>query len=469
MTSDTAGNVYVCGIFNTGASVTTLTNTAGNATVRLAKYNGTNWNAFNISNVNATPYVITGIAANTTNVYIITTIHILIYNITTTTTTGSFIQYAQITASDAGACLIKSTSDVLYMQDTTSDHYTNNTRVIFNATNILSSIIGLTSVSNVLYVCSISNVYKITELIGVANASGAVNATKLTLQDINSVTLPLNRIKQIEFDVNGWLYILDGTDAATSILYILMLTDANTYTTISAVPFGFTMFTIPDKTSSMPIIYGYSNKIYKIPMGNELLGGSIITSEVNRLTSKATSIDNAIDQQRRVAGFNSSYMQKLAQYRNMIMWCVGAIVLCLGLQLLSQYVPIPAAVLNVMYIVIASIGVLYAIGIFIKIQSRNNMDFNQLELPPPGKAKELTAGEKAKAANSGNLFGTMDISSECKGAACCATPSSFNTTNTDKCAFTTLSQAYASGDIMSFNSGDIVPFGSSEFSQYSAV
>jgi len=182
---------------------------------------------------------------------------------------------------------------------------------------------------------------------------------------------------------------------------------------------------------------------------------TVITDEYTRLDTKQKSIDNAIYGQERVAGLNESYTQKIAQYRNLIILGVVSITLCMGLHYLSQYTPISAGILNMIYIFIVAISLILAIRIFLLIQSRDNMDFNLLKLPPP--TIDASKNSIAGTANYTNLTGF----SSCIGAACCGPDPDDSTkitywdsansmcSNTDPNAvpFTTLEQAYSNNEI----------------------
>jgi len=178
---------------------------------------------------------------------------------------------------------------------------------------------------------------------------------------------------------------------------------------------------------------------------------TIVDNEYARLTKKQDSIDTLIKGQERVAGLNANYAQRIAQYRNIIIVSIVTIILLFGVRMLSQiavseqYITVQTVTITLLYIIIGATSIITIIQTFINIQSRDNMDFNLLTLNPP--TIDTSNNSTAGTANYTNLTGL----STCIGAACCDAE---HTTEWDdvnqKCvaAFTTLEQAYLTGDII---------------------
>jgi len=114
----------------------------------------------------------------------------------------------------------------------------------------------------------------------------------------------------------------------------------------------------------------------------EMIG--IVNTEQERLLQKQQLIDDAQMQMERIALLNNSYRLRYTQYTKMII--VAVIGLCIHIVLrivTGTFTQMPTAatlLLHVANIVICGIIIIY---IYADIQSRDQINFNQLNLPPP--------------------------------------------------------------------------------------
>lgn len=190
----------------------------------------------------------------------------------------------------------------------------------------------------------------------------------------------------------------------------------------------------------------------------------IVTNELDRLNSKKTKIDSALVGQKRAVSLNDSYRQRYVQYINIIITIVIALVLIIGLSLLSNaFEVIPSFVVNILIIIIVVITMYICYVIMSNIKSRDKIDYNKLDLAPP---KVATASELVKIeeqqAKAGNLLGGINLMG-CIGDKCCSTGTYWDQDNSvckpgtnpnpnQVSSFTTMSISYNSGQAISPNS-----------------
>jgi hypothetical protein len=204
----------------------------------------------------------------------------------------------------------------------------------------------------------------------------------------------------------------------------------------------------------------------------------LVNTENDRLNAKKTTIDQALDGQKRLISLNDSYRLKYTEYIKMLIIIIVALVIWAILSKLSAIGILPDALYAILLIILVTLAVLLCYYIYLDILSRNKMNFNELNIPPP---KKLTPDEikqsQEAAAKSGNLLGTINFDG-CVGSECCSDGSKWDAGNsvcigntlefgrsTTFSGFSTLTVSYNNGEILppvSANSPD-------EFTQYSRV
>ena len=147
----------------------------------------------------------------------------------------------------------------------------------------------------------------------------------------------------------------------------------------------------------------------------------VIQNEQNRLNQKQQSIDLAKTSQNRMITLNNSYSARYGAYIKIIMIVVVLFVMFIGLRFLqSSLIFIPSGVMDLIYIIIFSVGFIYALTIYMDIQSRDPVYFDQINLPPPNMPADAASSNLAqiKNANFGNLLGGLQLGT-CIGGSCC--------------------------------------------------
>jgi hypothetical protein len=172
----------------------------------------------------------------------------------------------------------------------------------------------------------------------------------------------------------------------------------------------------------------------------------IVNSEKKRLEDKKQGVDNAAFGQKRAVELNNSNRLKQNSYTNLLIVLIITLALFVGIMIASNVLTaVPQVVFDLLSIIVISVGIYIALYSFLNIQSRNNMDFNQLELPG---LKNSTAGN-ALASGAGSSTNLITGSTGCVGSDCCGTDTKWDQDNNIcvKQGFTTMSFSYNTGDI----------------------
>jgi len=146
----------------------------------------------------------------------------------------------------------------------------------------------------------------------------------------------------------------------------------------------------------------------------------VVTTELDRLQKKKTSVDLAIEGQRRAVQLNESYRKKYSYYVKIVVLIIIFLLVFIGLNLLSQYLPmIPSYVFDILYFFLAVTLLLVVYSIYLDIIWRDNMNFDELAFSPPNitdpNAVDL---QQQNASKMGDLLGTINVIG-CVGNNCC--------------------------------------------------
>lgn len=109
----------------------------------------------------------------------------------------------------------------------------------------------------------------------------------------------------------------------------------------------------------------------------------IVNREKVRLEARKGAIDNAYNGQARMVSLTDNITAKNQAYNYMLFVIVLIILAYLGINMLGRYEIVPKTVLDILSIIIISVGLIYCIYLYIDIKRRYNMDFNQVVLREP--------------------------------------------------------------------------------------
>ena len=156
----------------------------------------------------------------------------------------------------------------------------------------------------------------------------------------------------------------------------------------------------------------------------------ILQRENRRLTTRKNAIDVAYEGQKRMVSLTDSITAKNQAYNYMLFVLVLTLLAFVGIKFLHSFEQIPPTLLDILSIVIVSLGLIYCIYLYIDIQRRYNMNFNQITLAEPvKKTPDEIQKEMEKNIKAGNLYGLAkdtNTASGCQGSKCCPTDTTFN-------------------------------------------
>lgn len=193
---------------------------------------------------------------------------------------------------------------------------------------------------------------------------------------------------------------------------------------------------------------------------------NIVQAETDRLTKQKASIDDALDDKRRLLNLNDAYRKRTTSYTYIVMGITAAALCMIGI----SFLPIPSVFTNILYVFIIMGVFILIVYRYDEIAKRNKLDYDELDLPSMGTgagnvSAETAAENKAAAQDAGKLSDVVTSGStgSCANEACCSSGTTWNAAK-GKCesqsAFTTLDEAYSAGEIISpyiYNSPSMIP------------
>ena len=158
---------------------------------------------------------------------------------------------------------------------------------------------------------------------------------------------------------------------------------------------------------------------------------TILDREKARLEAKKDTIDSAYMGQQRMVDLTNSQTKKNKAYNLILIVAVITFLVVLGIKQVYDNGIIPNTVLDIMNILILSIGIIYCVVLYMDIYNRSNMDFDQITLDQPyRKSQAEIDADRAKQLARGQLSdATAGENAGCVGAQCCPVGSTFNEFN----------------------------------------
>ena len=141
---------------------------------------------------------------------------------------------------------------------------------------------------------------------------------------------------------------------------------------------------------------------------------NIINAEQQRLMEKKNQIDQASMQEQRIALLNNSYRLRYAQYTKIMIVFIIGLAIHIVLRLLSGFFEqIPTFITVLLHIANIVICGAIIIRLYADIQMRDQINFNQIVLPPP--IFDVSGAGTPASANFDNLWGGFCYGQECCG------------------------------------------------------
>jgi len=157
----------------------------------------------------------------------------------------------------------------------------------------------------------------------------------------------------------------------------------------------------------------------------------VLDREKARLEAKKNGMDETYQGQQRMVDLTNSQTKKNKAYNLILIVAVITFLVVLGIKQVYDNGIIPNTVLDIMNIVILSVGMIYCVVLYMDIYNRSNMDFDQITLDQPyRKSQAEIDADRANQLASGQLSdATAGANAGCVGAQCCPVDSSFNEYN----------------------------------------
>jgi len=148
---------------------------------------------------------------------------------------------------------------------------------------------------------------------------------------------------------------------------------------------------------------------------------NILNDERRRLERKQSEIDIKDFETKRIVSLNDSYRKKQAQYVYIIIVFVFALVFYIILIKIKQFFPVvPDSIIDFSTIVLVGVTCIYVYTLVMSIYSRDNTNFDELNLPAPTTVTSTdTIAAQAAAAKSGDLLAITGNPNNCVGQDCC--------------------------------------------------
>jgi hypothetical protein len=204
---------------------------------------------------------------------------------------------------------------------------------------------------------------------------------------------------------------------------------------------------------------------------------NIIEAEKERLLLKKQTVDDSLQQQKRLIQLNNSYRLRYTDYIKIMLFITFVIVLFVGIILAQRHLPfIPSIVFEVMLILLIPISIIVMYYRFRNLMLHNNMNYDEIDYKPPNflsDQEKLAAQVKARETQqkSGDLLGGL---SGCVGKDCCGGTTQWDSGNlvcvSATNGFTTIDYAVLNGDInvsgLKISNDAIKPNSPNEFKDY---
>lgn len=152
----------------------------------------------------------------------------------------------------------------------------------------------------------------------------------------------------------------------------------------------------------------------------------ILDREKKRLDQRSKLIDQASETQDHINQLNDSARKRFSAYNSILIVLIITFGLYYLLSSLYSY-GISSMLLDSLIVIVFAVGIIISLYYYADISTRDNMDFDRIQLPDPQpKTLEQQRQDAQKAYASGNLMG--GTGNQCVGSQCCPSGSIFSVT-----------------------------------------
>lgn len=155
---------------------------------------------------------------------------------------------------------------------------------------------------------------------------------------------------------------------------------------------------------------------------------SIINTNKQNLNAQTEAISDEVETKNRQALFSYSQNKRNSEYNKMMLIIIGSIIISIGIYGFSLYLPIiPQVFITLIISIICSIALIWAYYIYIDIQSRSMINYDELKFASLT-TSSMSDEERARNLASGDLLGSINLGG-CIGAGCCDDGTMWNINN----------------------------------------
>ena len=147
---------------------------------------------------------------------------------------------------------------------------------------------------------------------------------------------------------------------------------------------------------------------------------ALVDNENQRIQTNIQRVEDNLITKKRMVEFNENIRLRTEQYNQIMLTFVLAMGLVLVIVIGGRLIPfVPEFVLQGLIVIIGVATAIQIFTIYVNMQARSHMNYNELHLDKPAlDTPEEIQQNKANAAASGDLLGSIDIGG-CAGPACC--------------------------------------------------
>ena len=192
----------------------------------------------------------------------------------------------------------------------------------------------------------------------------------------------------------------------------------------------------------------------------------ILDAENERIQTNIQTIDDSLTTQRRMVEFNDNMRLRTEQYNQILIIFVAAVCLILAIVIGFSRLPfLPDFISQGLIVIIGSITFIKIFKLYVSIQDRSIVNYNELDLDKPARDSPATiAAKRSLASKTGDLLGTIDLEG-CRGPACCDTT---NGVKWDDVSRKCIKESFTV-ERLKYNQSSVLPNSASEVNLYSKL
>ena len=199
---------------------------------------------------------------------------------------------------------------------------------------------------------------------------------------------------------------------------------SNSYVTGNAPQLVLQVNELQKKLSSLSRDYDKANTSSDAIITEQNRMKAIVDTEHQRLLEKQTLIDSAQAEQERKALLNTTYRKKYAQYSKITIVVSMTLLGVIVITLLSRHITVfPQPVYSFITTCIIAIGIIYVIVLYADMSARDNINYDEIVIPPP---KIDASGNLITSSSGSNAPNIWKAFKGCNGSQCCAPGTKWN-------------------------------------------